>query len=139
MEKPDLSLVAKVEKKDNKKDDNTSEEELIPQFKITEVHVAGVKNEPQKKKLWETTTQQQSGSRWLLAKGMGKGNKLPLKSKGALKSGAPVTTKVPPGDTLWSISSRILGSGSKWKELAKFNPLIRNPNVIIPSDTIRLS
>ncbi|MED6145958.1 hypothetical protein PIB30_029921 [Stylosanthes scabra] len=132
-------IVAKMEKKDDKKEEKISEEELIPQFKITEVHVAGVKNEPQKKKLWGTSTQQQSGSRWLLANGMGKGNKLPLKSKGALKSGAPVTTKVQPGDTLWSISSQILGSGSKWKELAKFNPHIRNPNVIIPSDTIRIS
>ncbi|XP_057750008.1 protein PLASTID MOVEMENT IMPAIRED 1-RELATED 1-like isoform X1 [Arachis stenosperma] len=138
-EDDECEIIAKVETKDERKEDKSSEEELIPQFKITEVHVAGVKNEPQKKKLWGTSTQQQSGSRWLLANGMGKGNKLPLKSKAASKSGAQVTTKVQPGDTLWSVSSRIYGTGSKWKELAKFNPHIRNPNVIIPSDTIRLS
>ncbi|XP_057428620.1 protein PLASTID MOVEMENT IMPAIRED 1-RELATED 1-like [Lotus japonicus] len=136
-------IVAKVEMKDTKKEEKSSEEEGIPQFKITEVHVAGLKNEPHKKKLWGTSSQQQSGSRWLVANGMGKGkgnNKLPLmKSKAASKSSAPVTTKVQPGETLWSISSRILGSGAKWKELAALNPHIRNPNVIIPNDTIRLS
>nr|AFK47746.1 unknown [Lotus japonicus] len=136
-------IVAKVGMKDTKKEEKSSEEEGIPQFKITEVHVAGLKNEPHKKKLWGTSSQQQSGSRWLVANGMGKGkgnNKLPLmKSKAASKSSAPVTTKVPPGETLWSISSRILGSGAKWKELAALNPHIRNPNVIIPNDTIRLS
>ncbi|KAK7328957.1 hypothetical protein VNO77_23097 [Canavalia gladiata] len=112
-------IVAKVEMKDTKKEEKSSEEEEgIPQFKITEVHVAGVKPEPQKKKLWGTPSQQQSGSRWLLANGMGKGNnnKLSLmKSKAASKSSGPVTTKVQPGDTLWSISSRIYGSGAKWK------------------------
>ncbi|TKY72835.1 cell wall macromolecule catabolic process [Spatholobus suberectus] len=135
-------IVAKVEMKDTKKEEKSSEEEEgIPQFRITEVHVAGLKPEPQKKKLWGTSTQQQSGSRWLLANGMGKSNnKLSLmKSKAASKSNAPVTTKVQPGDTLWSISSRIYGTRGKWKELAALNPHIRNPNVIIPSDTIRLS
>lgn len=134
----------KVETKDTKKEEKGSEEkeeEGIPQFRITEVHVAGMKPEPQKKKLWGTSSQQQSGSRWLLANGMGKSNnKLSLmKSKAVSKSNAPVTTKVQPGDTLWSISSRIYGTRGKWKELAALNPHIRNPNVIIPNDTIRLS
>ncbi|PNY08781.1 EEIG1/EHBP1 amino-terminal domain protein [Trifolium pratense] len=133
-------IVAEVETKDTDKEEILPEAELIPQFKITEVHVAGLKTEPQKKKLWGTSTQQQSGSRWLLANGMGKSNKFPsMKSKAASKSIAPVTTKVQPGDTLWSISSRIFGSGKKWKDLAALNPQIRNPNVIIPNDTIRLS
>nr|KYP62220.1 hypothetical protein KK1_016746 [Cajanus cajan] len=137
-------IVAKVETKDTKKEEKGSEEkeeEGIPQFRITEVHVAGMKPEPQKKKLWGTSSQQQSGSRWLLANGMGKSNnKLSLmKSKAVSKSNAPVTTKVQPGDTLWSISSRIYGTRGKWKELAALNPHIRNPNVIIPNDTIRLS
>ncbi|RDX71522.1 Protein PLASTID MOVEMENT IMPAIRED 1-RELATED 1, partial [Mucuna pruriens] len=135
-------IVARVEMKETKKEEKSCEEEEgIPQFRITEVHVAGLKPEPQKKKLWGTSSQQQSGSRWLLANGMGKSNnKLSLmKSKAASKSNAPVTTKVQPGDTLWSISSRIYGTRSKWKELSALNPHIRNPNVIIPNDTIRLS
>ncbi|KAJ9688033.1 hypothetical protein PVL29_013992 [Vitis rotundifolia] len=44
--------VAKEDVKDEKKEE-----------KITEVHVAGLKTEPGKKKLWGTSTQQQSGSR----------------------------------------------------------------------------
>ncbi|KAL5098306.1 hypothetical protein RYX36_002633 [Vicia faba] len=134
------NIVAKVEEiKDTKIEEKISEAELIPQFKITEVHVAGLKTEPHKKKLWGTSTQQQSGSRWLVANGMGKNSKFPpMKSKAAGKSVAPVTTKVQPGETLWSISSRLLGSGKKWKESTAL-PHIRNPNVIIPNDTVRLS
>ncbi|XP_038710179.1 protein PLASTID MOVEMENT IMPAIRED 1-RELATED 1-like [Tripterygium wilfordii] len=90
--------------------------EGIPQFIITEVHVAGLKNEPGRKKLWGTSSQQQSGSRWLLANGMGRSNKYPvLKSKAASKSETPVTTKAHPGDTLWNIS-RVHGNGTKWKK-----------------------
>lgn len=115
------------------------EAELIPQFKITEVHVAGIKTEPAKKKLWGTSKQQQSGSRWLVASGMGKKNKHPLmKSKAVTQSSPVATTTVQPGDTLWSISSRVHGNGTKWKELAALNPHIRNPNVIFPNQTIRL-
>ncbi|XP_042488478.1 protein PLASTID MOVEMENT IMPAIRED 1-RELATED 1-like [Macadamia integrifolia] len=130
--------MVKVENKDELKD-KKDEEEGIPQFKITEVHVAGIKNDPNKKKLWGTKTQQQTGSRWLLASGMGKGNKNPfLKSKAITKSSPEVTTTVQPGDTLWSISARVHGSGAKWKDLAALNPHIRNPNIILPNETIRL-
>ncbi|CAL0306961.1 unnamed protein product [Lupinus luteus] len=140
-EDDECEIVAKVEMKQTKKEEKNSEEEGIPQFRITEVHVAGLKNEPHKKKLWGTSNQQQSGSRWLLANGMGKSNKHPLmKSKAVAKSKhtAPVTTKVQPGDTLWSISSRIYGTGTKWKELVALNPHIRNPNIIIPNETVRV-
>ncbi|KAJ8568750.1 hypothetical protein K7X08_030972 [Anisodus acutangulus] len=91
------------------KEDNIPEEEQIPQYKITKVHVAGLKTEQGKKKLWGSSTQQQSGSRWLLANGMGKKNKHPLmKSKAGNKSSitaaSSATTTVQPGETLWSIS-----------------------------------
>ncbi|KAL3532664.1 hypothetical protein ACH5RR_006185 [Cinchona calisaya] len=126
-----------------KQEEVVPEEERIPQFKITEVHVAGLKTQPGKKKLWGSNTQQQSGSRWLLANGMGKKNKHPLmKSKAGAKSSLPApssnTTTVQPGETLWSISSRVHGTGAKWKELAALNPHIRNPNIIFPNETIRL-
>ncbi|KAG8471841.1 hypothetical protein CXB51_036135 [Gossypium anomalum] len=125
-------------KPEEMKEEKASQEEGIPQYRITDVHVAGLKTEPSKKKLWGSTTQQQSGSRWLLANGMGKSNKHPLlKSKPGFKASTPSTTKVQPGDTLWSISSRIHGTGAKWKELAALNPHIRNPNVILPNETIR--
>ncbi|XWS72226.1 hypothetical protein CRYUN_Cryun02cG0021800 [Craigia yunnanensis] len=139
-EDDDSEFAVKEEvKMEEMKEEKASQEEGIPQFRITEVHVAGLKTEPGKKKLWGSTTQQQSGSRWLLANGMGKSNKHPLlKSKAASKSSTPSTTKVQPGDTLWSISSRIHGTGAKWKELAALNPHIRNPNVIFPNETIKL-
>lgn len=139
--------VAKKDLKEETKEEKAPEVQGIPQYRITDVHVAGLKTEPGKKKLWGTQTQQQSGSRWLLANGMGKTNKNPfLKSKTASKSSSAqpsttttsATTKVQPGETLWSISSRVHGSGAKWKELAALNPHIRNPNVIFPNETIRL-
>ncbi|THU73705.1 hypothetical protein C4D60_Mb04t25700 [Musa balbisiana] len=115
------------------------EEEVIPQYKITEVHVAGLKTEPNKRSLWGNPKQQQSGSRWLLATGMGKSNKHPfMKSKTVAKPSQDMTAKVQPGDTLWSISSRVHGTGAKWKELAALNPHIRNPNIILPNETIKL-
>ncbi|KAK7329655.1 hypothetical protein VNO77_23828 [Canavalia gladiata] len=132
----EYELVANAEMKENK-EENNSNEESIPQFRIAEVHVAGLKTEPHKKKLWgSTSSQQQSGSRWLIANGMGKSYKNPLmKSKVASKSSARVITKVQPGDTLWSISSHIYGTGTKLKELVALNPYLRNPNIIIPNKT----
>lgn len=130
-----------VIRKHEKVDEEKKEEENIAQFKITEVHVAGLKTEPGKKKLWGTKTQQQSGSRWLVATGMGKSNKHPfMKPKTVVKSSPQptTTTTVQPGETLWSISSRVHGTGAKWKELAALNPHIRNPNVIFPNEKIRL-
>lgn len=124
--------------KEEKKEEKVEEEEVVPQFKITEVHIAGLKTEPGKKKLWGTTSQQKSGSRWLLANGMGKSNKHPFMKSKVVSKSPQATTTVQPGETLWSISSRIHGTGSKWKELAALNPHIRNPNVIFPNETIRL-
>lgn len=102
---------------------------LVPQFKITEVHVAGVKTDPEpqpsKKSFWGSNTkQQQAGSRWLVANGMGKKNaKHPLmKSKAAADKSS---------GSLWSLSSK--GKGS-----VKVDPPVRNPNVIIPNETVKL-
>ncbi|CAI9766591.1 unnamed protein product [Fraxinus pennsylvanica] len=117
-------------------------EESVPQYKITEVHVAGLRSETGKTKLWGSSNQQKSGSRWLLANGMGKKKHPLMKSKVIANSSAPAssqaTTTVQPDDTLWSISSRVHGTGAKWKELAALNPHIRNPNVIFPNEKIRL-
>ncbi|CAM0952180.1 unnamed protein product [Alopecurus aequalis] len=106
------------------------EEETVPQFKVTEVHVAGFKSEPEKTKLWGNQTQQQSGSRWLLGAGMGKGNKHPLmKSKAIAKPTKDAAGQQ--GDTLWSISSRLHGPGTKWGELTGSK---RNPNILLQKD-----
>ncbi|GLJ44015.1 hypothetical protein SUGI_0917590 [Cryptomeria japonica] len=114
--------------------------EEVSQFKITEVHVAGLKPQDENKKTgWSNAKQQQSGSRWLVASGMGKSTKHPmLKPKQGAKSMPPSKMQVKPGDTLWSISSRIHGDGGRWKEVAALNPHIRNPDVIFPNQTIRI-
>ncbi|KAE8735318.1 myosin-Vb-like [Hibiscus syriacus] len=137
------TISAALKKNDQRDEDSESAMEEVkeeePQFRIIEVHVAGLRTEPGKTKLWGTTTQQQSGSRWLLANGMGKSKTHQLfKSNFASKSSTPSTTKVQPGDTLWSISSRIDGTGAKWKESEAPNPHIRNPNIIFPNETISL-
>lgn len=125
--------VDETEPEDNKKEE-------VSQFTITQVHVAGlISEEEDKKTSWSNPKQQQSGSRWLIASGMGKSAKHPiLKSKQGAKPMPPSKTKVKTGDTLWSISSRAFGDGGRWKEIASLNPHIRNPNIILPNDTLKL-
>lgn len=108
-------ILVNVEKK--------AEEEGIPQFNITEVHVAGLKTETNKKNVGGNSMQHQSGSRWLIANGMGKSNKHPFMNSW------PVSN---PGDALWSISSQVHGTGPKWKEMLAVHAHFRNPNVSFP-------
>uniref|UniRef100_A0ACD5VHA5 Uncharacterized protein n=1 Tax=Avena sativa TaxID=4498 RepID=A0ACD5VHA5_AVESA len=111
-------------------EEKIEEEDTVPQFKVTEVHVAGFKSEPEKTKPWGNQTQQQSGSRWLLGAGMGKGNKNPLmKSKAIAKPTKDAAGQQ--GDTLWSISSRVHGPGTRWGELTGSK---RNPNILLQKD-----
>lgn len=115
------------------------EEELVSQFKITQIHVAGVNTMPGKKKLWCSASQGQSGFRWLVANGMDKTNKRTLsKSKVIAKSSSKMRAKVWPDEILWSISSRFNGTRDQWKELAALNMHERNPDIAFPSETIRL-
>lgn len=123
----------------------TSEDPLQPKFKITAVHMSGLKMTDErsndncnKKRTWGNQKQQQSGSRWLAANGMGKS--APAGSKLSALKTRPKQEKditVMPGESLWSISSRVHGSGSKWKEVAALNPNIRNPDVIFANQKIR--
>ncbi|PKA63346.1 hypothetical protein AXF42_Ash005241 [Apostasia shenzhenica] len=100
----------------------------ISQFKVTEVHVAGLKTEAARKWQWGNAIQEQSGSRWLLANGMGKNKNPFLKSSSSTKS-SQLTAKARPEDSIWSISSRFNGGGSKWKESASSKSHARNPNI----------
>ncbi|XP_024521419.1 protein PLASTID MOVEMENT IMPAIRED 1-RELATED 1 [Selaginella moellendorffii] len=124
------------------------------QFKITGVHMAGLKSGDSieggngKKRVWGTQKQQQSGSRWLLAHGMGKtgGPKHPLlktsKNPGSVvpppvvadqaPTPAPAPAPAPAkknssgkGESLWSISARV---GSK-AAAAATSSITRNPDV----------
>nr|GEX97560.1 hypothetical protein [Tanacetum cinerariifolium] len=80
--------------------------------------------------LWNKPVEEEgeikAGSRWLVANRMGKKNaKHPL-----MKSKAATSDKS--SGSLWSISSK--GKGS----VIKVDPPVRNPNVIIPNETVRL-
>ncbi|KAL0729622.1 hypothetical protein Bca4012_025715 [Brassica carinata] len=124
-----VSELRKTDEEEEKTEEKTIlEEQGIPQYKISEVHLTGMKSEIDKKPCGVKSQHQQvqSGSRWLMANGMGKGNnKLPLTKP------KPGSTK--PGNKLWSVSGS--GSGSKWNEfgkMGKLNTHVRNPNVIMP-------
>lgn len=143
---PRAKLSKQVPMSANAESEEDAEEQkpvqLQPQFKITEVHMAGLKAPDAVKKewffqKWGSKKQEQSGSRWLIANGMGKKNKPDLLKSKASPSQSK-TTVVKPGETLWSISSRVHGTGSKWQEIASLNPHIRNPDIIFPSQTIRM-
>ncbi|MFQ5585293.1 MAG: LysM peptidoglycan-binding domain-containing protein [Thermodesulfobacteriota bacterium] len=43
------------------------------------------------------------------------------------------------GDTLWHISERFLEDPFKWPALWKRNPYIRNPHLIYPGDTVKIT
>ncbi|GBG74784.1 hypothetical protein CBR_g19296 [Chara braunii] len=107
-----------------------------PRFKITGIHMCGLNQAAEttsKKKGWGGQKQQQSGSRWLLANGMGPKSRHPfLKTKPV-----PSQTKVKEGESLWSISAKLYGSGAEWRRVAKLNPHIRNPDVIFANETLR--
>ncbi|XP_074312366.1 protein PLASTID MOVEMENT IMPAIRED 1-RELATED 1-like [Silene latifolia] len=121
--------------KDNKEETEMEPQEVKTQFKISEVHVAGLEAEPRTRELWGNAAQQQSGSCWLLANGMGKGNnKNPIMKPNIVsKYPLPASISSQAGDTLWSISSRYNGKG-----LGALNPHTRNPNIILSNETIRL-
>lgn len=53
------------------------------------------------------------------------------------KPSVPKTYKVKPGDSLWIISKKLLGSGSKYKEIAKLNG-IKAPYIIHPNQTLKM-
>ncbi|CAM6003008.1 unnamed protein product [Sphagnum balticum] len=128
------SISMKGNTEDDDEPDATSPQ---PQFKIIEVTMSGLKTSEEafdKKKLlgWGSQKQQQSGSRWLLANGMAKNTKQHpvLQSKPAsvatsTKTGS--TSKGGKGDSLWSISSKQQGAGSKWSTAASSKT--RNPDV----------
>jgi nucleoid-associated protein YgaU len=46
--------------------------------------------------------------------------------------------RVEHGDSLWKLAERHLGSGTLWRELAKLNPQLSNPNLIRVGDWIHL-
>lgn len=111
---------------DRKEEDaNKGDEEDTPLFQVSEVHIAGVNTVLGNRQLWGTTTQQQSGSRWLLASGLGKNVRHAFtKSRAIVRSSPPVAQQ---GDSLWSISSHFHGLGPTKRDF--ITPHTRNPDI----------
>lgn len=103
-----------------------------PKFKIVDITIAGLaptdSNSPSRNKLdiWNKPKQLAAGSRWLTAHGMAKPSKSSTRTKPAPDAEAQG------GDSLWSISARVHGSGAKWRDSH-----IRNPTVIFTDSSIR--
>ncbi|GLJ52657.1 hypothetical protein SUGI_1120770 [Cryptomeria japonica] len=111
----------------------TKERKEESHFKVTNVHVAGLKlQENTRTNGWSNPKQKQSGSRWLIANGMGKSQKHPLLKQ--MSAASKVDVK--PRETLWSISTRFHSSGKQGNEIATLGSHIRNPDIIFPNDTI---
>ncbi|PON95977.1 EEIG1/EHBP1 N-terminal domain containing protein [Trema orientale] len=117
------------------KKEMVKQDEGSSHFRIIGVHLAGVDTVPGNEQLWGTTTQWQSGSRWLLASGLGRSVGNTSKSKAIVKSSPLGITKLQPGDILWSISSNVQELGATLNDLV--TPHTRNPDVIFQTETIR--
>ena len=61
-------------------------------------------------------------------------------SEAASETPQKTTYTVKPGDNLWAISKKLLGSGSRYTELYEANKSIigSNPNLIYPGQTFTI-
>lgn len=56
-----------------------------------------------------------------------------------LPGNAPVSYRIRPGDTLWDLAERFLGSGTRWDEIYRLNrSTIRSPRLLMPDQEILL-
>ncbi|XP_022750061.1 LOW QUALITY PROTEIN: protein PLASTID MOVEMENT IMPAIRED 1-RELATED 2-like [Durio zibethinus] len=125
------STVPEGNNEENPESEAEEKEECTPFFKITEVHLAGLNTDSDKRHIWGTKAQQQFGTRWLLASGMANSNKNTFsKSKAIVRFNPPVMRKMQAGNFLWSLTSNVHEEGTSWNELADLGPHSRNPNII---------
>ncbi|MCO5605557.1 hypothetical protein L7F22_059740 [Adiantum nelumboides] len=127
MKPPKMKVGRNVSMKGNSEDEEAGEE---PQFKITGVHMSGLTVSQEAKKIgWGNQKQLQSGSRWLIANGVTKNakmNKPMLSSKpAAIAPTSSSKANTSKGESLWSISSRALSTGLRWREKLKLNTSAR--------------
>ncbi|VVB17133.1 unnamed protein product [Arabis nemorensis] len=105
-------------------------------WRITGIGLAGLKNEPGVDHLWGTNSQQQAGSRWLLASGIAKTIKCQAsKSKAIIASNPQATRKRL--DTLWSITTGRHNQAGDLSSSAASVPFTRNSDVIFTNKTTK--
>ncbi|EFJ19953.1 hypothetical protein SELMODRAFT_444108 [Selaginella moellendorffii] len=123
---------------DEEEDDRAAAMEAEPQFKVTGIHVAGLSSavdEPSsmissssrsssKKQAWGSQRQQQSGSRWLVANGMGKNPSGAIKHPLLRSSKSAAASKgKDQSSSLWSVSSSSSSPGVSRNPDVKFAKL----------------
>lgn len=61
-------------------------------------------------------------------------------SRGRPSPPAPKSYTVKTGDSLWAIAKRLLGSGSRWREIYELNKTVigKNPNLIFPGQVLKI-
>ncbi|CAA7017220.1 unnamed protein product [Microthlaspi erraticum] len=102
-------------------------------WRISNIGLAGLETELGVDHLWCTKTQQESGSRWLLASGAGKTIKCQAsESKEITVSNTQATRKSL--DTLWSITTDRHNQEGDLSSSAVSVPFTRNPDVIFSND-----
>ncbi|XP_051151350.1 protein PLASTID MOVEMENT IMPAIRED 1-RELATED 2-like isoform X2 [Andrographis paniculata] len=107
----------------------------IPQFKVLNVHLAGLKLSPANEHLWGTSRQHQSGARWLYSSGSARTNRHPISTSNAIvKPSMAIMRKASQRDVLWSIAPPSQGEAVLWDDLVALNVHIRNPDIIFPSE-----
>ncbi|XP_050218178.1 protein PLASTID MOVEMENT IMPAIRED 1-RELATED 2 [Mercurialis annua] len=112
-------------------DEDRSSEQCTLGFKITEVHLSGLKTEPGKTQHWGTKTQQQYGTRWLLACGVSKASKQSFsKSTAVVASHRQLRRRIRNKDVLWSISGHENDTRRNWKDSMGLVQYMRNPDVM---------
>jgi len=118
----DLSTLVLIESLDIS--EKAGEEgDYIVSFKLTEYKLFGKKEVFFSRQ--NTTTTKQSAS-----------TSIPAREG---KPSTPKTYTVASGDTLWGIAKRFLGDGSKYPQLVKLNPGIKNPALIRVGQVISLT
>eukprot|EP00899_Mesostigma_viride_P002422 jgi/Mesvir1/12180/Mv00422-RA.1 len=121
-------------------EEGDEEEETEERYRITGVHLCGLDTGRNRRGV-----DTRAGT-YILGGGK-KGQSHPMMHKRAGRGSAwgggnqarvKQKTTVQKGDTLWSISAKVYGDGTKWKEVYKKNPHIRNPDIILPNERINL-
>lgn len=117
--------------------ENSTNTKWVPRFRISEVHVAGLKLEVDDMHI-SIRRQLQMGSRWLTSNGMiSKGKHLFSSSTAIIKPSSLLLKKLP-CDILWSVTSPVQCTMVESKCFRPLNLNFRNPDVVFPHESVRL-
>ncbi|KAL9227224.1 hypothetical protein vseg_002944 [Gypsophila vaccaria] len=108
---------------------------VVPEFRLKEVHVAGLNLESDHTESWASKRQQQTGTRWLLASGLSQkpdSHTSKSKSRSLLRVSTKVLRKPWARNFLWSISCPVQGVETNTERSSIWDFHTRNPDLIFP-------